>query len=132
MDRTRCNSQSFTLFYVGTFCTFHKSSLANLRSASSIGALSLYNNGECTNRWRDKSRQSVGGRESVKGRTQESGRKRETKEARDRTGRVGRCIIVTFTLGQVRSIVMDKLHGREEQADFPCCCSLASALLFRV
>lgn len=100
----------FNLFLCEPFAHFIRAA-SPICTASSIGTLSLYNNGESTNRWRDKSRQSVDGRERKRESASEG--KRETKEAGDRAER---CIIVTFTLGQVRSIVMDKLYGREEQA----------------
>lgn len=68
--------------------------------------------------------------ESVKG-VGRSGSRRDEKEAGDRAGRAGRCIIVTFTLGQVRSIVMDKLctvesSERAEDLLSVCCVVLRS------
>lgn len=70
---------------------FTRAASANLRSVESIGALSLYNNGECTNRWRDKSSPWVGGgRKSEKERGERREEEEEKEERAERWAEAGR------------------------------------------
>ena len=133
-DRTLDTILILHFFLPRAFAHFIRA-VSPICTASSIGALSLYNNGECTNRWRDKSRESVGGKgrksewEGRRKRKWEKERRRKREIEPDASWALHYRYIYARTSLFNRYGYIYKLHGRNEQADLPCCYSYEMSVL---